>query len=142
MTATRWLGHCPRCERSDVEVESRESHAMKVLCDRCASVPHHKPAATGLDDSSASSTAARDRTPSPASAVPWTAQRSSSTPQPTPRRSGGEGSRLVWAEGEPFMLAGPEGVGKTTLAQQLLFRRAGIGRDGLLGLTVAPDLER
>jgi len=32
----------------------------------------------------------------------------------------------VWGEGEPLILAGPSGVGKTTLAQQLVLARLGL----------------
>jgi replicative DNA helicase len=54
----------------------------------------------------------------------------------------GDGSRVLWAQGEPLMLAGPDGVGKTTLGQQLVLRRAGIRTGHLLGHSVAPDEER
>jgi replicative DNA helicase len=45
---------------------------------------------------------------------------------------------VLWPEGEPVMLYGPDGVGKTTIAQQLILRRIGIGESQLLGLPVAP----
>lgn len=38
----------------------------------------------------------------------------------------GEGDRCLWSPGEPLMLYGPQGVGKTTLAQQLIRARAGV----------------
>lgn len=49
------------------------------------------------------------------------------------------GSRggVLWAEGEPTMLYGPDGVGKTTVAHQLLCRRIGIGEPELFGMPVA-----
>ena len=36
----------------------------------------------------------------------------------------GDGSRVLWAQGEPLMIAGPDGVGKTTIGQQLTLARA------------------
>ena len=51
----------------------------------------------------------------------------------------GNGSRVLWAQGEPLMIAGPDGVGKTTLGQQIALRRAGIGQPDLLGYPVTPD---
>lgn len=51
----------------------------------------------------------------------------------------GDGSRVLWARGEPFMLVGPDGVGKTSIAQQLTLSRAGIKPATLLGHTVAAD---
>jgi replicative DNA helicase len=54
----------------------------------------------------------------------------------------GAWSEVAWAEGEPLMLYGPDGVGKTTLAQQLVLRRIGIGDPHLLGFPVVPDLDR
>jgi replicative DNA helicase len=46
---------------------------------------------------------------------------------------------VLWASGEPLMICGPQGVGKTTLAQQLALARAGVLEPTLLGLPVAPD---
>jgi replicative DNA helicase len=48
----------------------------------------------------------------------------------------GTGTEVLWPEGEPFMLYGPDGVGKTTIAQQLMLRRIGIGEPELLGYPV------
>ncbi len=45
----------------------------------------------------------------------------------------GSGADVLWPEGEPTMLYGPDGVGKTSLAQQLVLRRVGIGDPALLG---------
>jgi replicative DNA helicase len=42
---------------------------------------------------------------------------------------------IIWAKGEPLMIVGPDGVGKTSLGQQLLLARLKGGR--LLGLPVA-----
>lgn len=46
---------------------------------------------------------------------------------------------MLWAEGEPLLLVGPDGVGKTTVAQQLMLCRAGVHADDLLGFTVTAD---
>lgn len=49
----------------------------------------------------------------------------------------GDGNEILWAEGEPLLIAGPAGVGKTTLAQQVML--AGIGlRPDALGYKVQP----
>lgn len=44
----------------------------------------------------------------------------------------GDKDNVLWAEGEGLMLVGPDGVGKTTIAQQLVLARIGL-RDNLLG---------
>jgi replicative DNA helicase len=52
----------------------------------------------------------------------------------------GHDHSVLWASGEPVMIVGPDGVGKTTLMQQLVLRRCGIGsRRTLLGEEVVPD---
>lgn len=48
----------------------------------------------------------------------------------------GQDDRVLWANGEEFLLVGPPGVGKTTIAAQLVAGRLGI-IDRLLGLPVA-----
>ncbi len=48
----------------------------------------------------------------------------------------GEGDAVAWAKGEPLMLVGPDGVGKTSLGQQLALSRLLGG--SLLGLPVSP----
>lgn len=50
----------------------------------------------------------------------------------------GTGSDVLWAEGEPLMLCGLPGVGKTTVAGQVLRARLGIGDGLVFGLPVAP----
>lgn len=52
----------------------------------------------------------------------------------------GDGSAVLWAEGESLILAGPPGVGKTTLSGQLLKARL-IGGD-VLGFPVTPTSSR
>jgi replicative DNA helicase len=53
----------------------------------------------------------------------------------------GDGSRVLWAQGEPLMIVKPDGVGGTTIAQQLALRRMGLRSPQQLGYTVAPDLD-
>jgi replicative DNA helicase len=47
-----------------------------------------------------------------------------------PTRSGpaiwGRGDQVLWSPGEPFMLYGPQGVGKTTVAQRLMLGLIGV----------------
>lgn len=45
---------------------------------------------------------------------------------------------VVWASGEPLMVAGPQGVGKTTLVQRLALHRLGIRQGDLLGMPAEP----
>lgn len=57
-------------------------------------------------------------------------------PETTPA-AWGHGNEILWAEGEPLLIAGPAGVGKTTVAQQVML--AGIGlRADALGFPVRP----
>lgn len=51
----------------------------------------------------------------------------------------GEGSRVLWAEGEALMIAGGQGLGKTTLAGQLVRALLGVGDGTVLGLPVVPQ---
>lgn len=53
----------------------------------------------------------------------------------------GDDTRIGWAAGEGLMLAGPDGVGKTTLGQQLALARAGL-RTEILGMPVNADERR
>jgi replicative DNA helicase len=43
---------------------------------------------------------------------------------------------VAWAEGEPMMPCGPQGVGKTALSEQLALRRVGVRDGDLLGMPV------
>lgn len=49
----------------------------------------------------------------------------------------GTGEKPAWVEGEGLMLVGPQGVGKTTIAQQLVLALAGL-KDEVLGMPVKP----
>ncbi|MEU4950019.1 AAA family ATPase [Streptomyces lavendulae] len=55
----------------------------------------------------------------------------------TPAAVWGEGGDVLWAEGEALLIAAPQGVGKTTLAHQLIRARIGL-QDTVLGLPVTP----
>lgn len=57
----------------------------------------------------------------------------------TPPAVWGQDDQILWAEGEELMLAGPDGVGKTTLVQQIVFARCGIADDHVLGFPIVPS---
>jgi hypothetical protein len=48
----------------------------------------------------------------------------------------GQGNEVLWAEGESLMIAGPMGLGKTTLAGLLIRAQLGVGDGTVLGLPV------
>jgi len=50
----------------------------------------------------------------------------------------GAGTDVLWAQGEALLIAGPPGVGKTTLISHVLVSMLGIGGTHVLGLPVAP----
>jgi len=54
----------------------------------------------------------------------------------------GDGPTIAWSRGEPLIICGSPGVGKSTLAQQLMLARAGLAEPEFLGLRVEPDTER
>lgn len=49
----------------------------------------------------------------------------------------GDGNRILWIDGEPLMICGDDGTGKSTIDHQLLAARLGI-RDDLLDYSVEP----
>lgn len=51
----------------------------------------------------------------------------------------GHDDQVLWAGGEPLLICAPPGLGKTTLAQQLVLSRLGALEPSLLGLPVAVD---
>lgn len=54
----------------------------------------------------------------------------------------GNGRAVAWAQGEPLMLCGTPGVGKTTIAAQIVRARIGLGPRDVLGFTVQPTASR
>lgn len=54
----------------------------------------------------------------------------------------GDHERCLWSEGEALIIAGPDGVGKTSVAQQLALKRAGVIPGPFLGFDVRPDHRR
>lgn len=61
---------------------------------------------------------------------------------PSPPAVWGEGNEVMWAEGEALLIAGPPGVGKTTIVGQLVAGRLGVGPAQTLGLPVQPGAGR
>ncbi|MBT2391639.1 bifunctional DNA primase/polymerase [Streptomyces sp. ISL-1] len=55
----------------------------------------------------------------------------------TPPAVWGSGGDVLWAEGEALLIAAPQGVGKTTLAHQLIRARLGL-QESVLGFPVMP----
>jgi replicative DNA helicase len=53
----------------------------------------------------------------------------------------GRGSEVLWAEGESLLIVGPSGVGKSTIAQQVVLARLGL-RSDVLGWPVQQELRR
>jgi energy-coupling factor transporter ATP-binding protein EcfA2/5S rRNA maturation endonuclease (ribonuclease M5) len=51
----------------------------------------------------------------------------------------GRDNEVAWAQGETLLLAGPQGVGKSTLLQQLALARIGVRTTPLLFMPVAVD---
>lgn len=49
----------------------------------------------------------------------------------------GQGDEVLWASGETFAIVGPQGVGKSSLAQQVVLSRIGVRGPALLDLPVA-----
>jgi len=60
---------------------------------------------------------------------------------PVPPALWGEDDGVLWAAGEALLIVGPQGVGKSTIAQQLALARMGL-RGELLGLPVTEDKGR
>jgi replicative DNA helicase len=54
----------------------------------------------------------------------------------------GDDQEVAWAAGEALIIVGPQGVGKSTLAQRLTLARIGIGPPELLGMPVDATARR
>lgn len=54
----------------------------------------------------------------------------------------GSDQELLWVEGESLMIAGPMGLGKTTLGGQLMRAQLGLGKPEVLDLPVTPAAGR
>jgi AAA domain len=54
----------------------------------------------------------------------------------------GEGEDQLWAVGQALIIAGPDGVGKTTLAGNLVQARLGSGPGSVLGMAVKPGARK
>lgn len=50
----------------------------------------------------------------------------------------GTGSRILWVAGEPLLICASPGIGKTTIAQQVLLAMIGVREPRLLGYDVRP----
>jgi hypothetical protein len=50
----------------------------------------------------------------------------------------GDGNNVLWAKGESFMVAGPMGLGKTTMLGLMVRNQLGLGNGQLLGLPIPP----
>jgi replicative DNA helicase len=61
-----------------------------------------------------------------------------SEPEEIPAVWGGASGTCAWAAGEPLMLVGPDGVGKTTVGQLVILGRIGL-RERVLGMRVRHD---
>ena len=48
----------------------------------------------------------------------------------------GHGENVIWAEGEALLIAGPSGVGKTTVAQQVILAAIGVHHGPVFGMPV------
>lgn len=54
----------------------------------------------------------------------------------------GDGDRVLWPDGEGLMIAGPQGLGKSTLAQQLALTLIGLLDEPVLGLPILGEPKR
>lgn len=63
-------------------------------------------------------------------------------PREPPAIWGGASGTVAWPEGEPLLVVGPEGVGKTTVMEQLALARIGLRKAPFLTMRVTPDARR
>lgn len=122
------------CERCRAEGQPRREHAERVLCDACAALPpvvdwqappppDDSPVAVGRVEGRAFVGGGRFVLDAP-KRVPalW-----------------GSGDDVLWASGESLLVAAPQGVGKSTIAQQVAFARIGALPPELLGFPIEAD---
>jgi len=120
-TSPRWASVCTNCSR-EAELESRPTHGQRALCDDCASKPYHTPGAGGLDAPPASSNGTKSTSMSKLiDGGAFVLDAPTHVPSVW-----GAGTEVLWAQGEPLMICGPQGVGKSTIAQQLVLSRLGV----------------
>jgi replicative DNA helicase len=141
--------------QDDDEIGERHARDVVASLGRFGVVAEHVRPAVGKDasDHLAAGGTLDDFEPVPLQAPPVIAPEVSAAP--TSRRRAVDGATFVndvpdkipviwgdetgaaWAKGEPLMIVGPDGVGKTSVAQQTKLARLGI-RDRLLGMKVEP----
>jgi replicative DNA helicase len=122
-----------RCEPAPLPEADLERIARSVS--RYAPVKAPEPALTS---------AIQPKQPAPASSIARKLDGADfifSSPVTVPANWGRPGGEVTWAVGESLMLVGPDGVGKTTLAQQIVLGRCGIISE-LLSLPIAPAAGR
>ena len=60
-------------------------------------------------------------------------------PAEAPAVWGGASGTVAWPQGEPLLIVGPEGVGKTTIMQQICLGRIGLRTEPFLSMRVEAD---
>jgi hypothetical protein len=152
--------NCTRCSRDGAE--PRREHAERVLCDGCAAKPpivdwQNPPAApvemhAEIPSTEGISNGAIGREAMGEAFRRWDARHDRANadrsidgatfaldaPETVPAVWGAR-DEVLWPQGEPAMIYAPQGTGKSTLAQQLVLARIGIGPSEVLGLPVAED---
>jgi hypothetical protein len=151
-SAIDWLTECPRC-RSELKVSDVEwaggGHRATLYCARCPEEAVVR--ALGLRErdlfgSRAAHSLAPGNDTAPSEHAIAVLSRTGlidgaafALDEPTAIQAiWGEGTNVLWPAGEPTMLYGPDGVGKTTVGQQLMLRRIGVGGTELFSQPVAP----
>lgn len=106
----RWRGYCYDCGRHS-EIQTRYSHAAKVLCDDCASRPHRPPTAPDALDDLAAEIVASNK---PRLKVLDVASMLSTEPPPVPWLA-----EPLLVRSAVTMLSGREGLGKSLVGYRL-----------------------
>ncbi len=70
MSGPRWMGLCAGCNR-EAELESRESHGMRALCDSCNERPYQLPRAHADDFAAPASTNGKAAEPAAEDLAAW-----------------------------------------------------------------------